>query len=309
MGLMRSFFLWGSQNQWLRKTLPRFRFVRSAVTRFMPGERVEDALTAAERLHEDGLATVLTQLGENITSEQEAEKVAVHYREVLDKIQARKLDCHISVKLTQLGLDLSPELCFKNLDSIVRHAAALGNVVWVDIESSQYVDPTIELFKRTRSAHENVGLCLQAYLYRTMKDVETLLAIPAAIRLVKGAYAESKEIAYQRKEDVDKNYYELALRLLKNADQNQVRSGIATHDRSLIRRLQEAAAFMRLPKDTVEFQLLFGIQRDEQLQLARNGYKTRVLISYGSYWFPWYMRRLAERPANVWFVAKSIFAR
>ncbi len=228
---------------------------------------------------------------------------------MLDKIQARKLDCHISVKLTQLGLDLSPEVCFKNLDSIVRHAERLGNFVWVDMEYSSYVAITLDLFKRVRAEHQNVGLCVQAYLYRTAKDLGSVLAIPAAIRLVKGAYAESNEIAYQRKEDVDKNYFDLAQRLLQSAQQNRVRSGIATHDRTLIRKIQETAVSMNLPKNTVEFQLLYGIQREEQLRLAREGYKTRVLISYGSYWFPWYMRRLAERPANVWFVVKNIFAR
>lgn len=309
MGLLRNVLLWGSQNQWLRNTLPRYRFVRSAVTRFMPGEQVEDALTAAERLREDGLATVLTQLGENITSAKEAENVAAHYREVLDKIQARKLDCHISVKLTQLGLDLSPEVCFKNLDSIVRHAGRHGNFVWIDMEYSSYVAITLDLFKRVRAQHTNVGLCVQAYLYRTAKDLGSVLAIPAAIRLVKGAYAESNEIAYQRKEDVDKNYFDLAQQLLRVARSNHQPSGIATHDRTLIRKIQEASASMNLPKNAVEFQLLYGIQREEQLRLAREGYKTRVLVSYGSYWFPWYMRRLAERPANVWFVVKNIFVR
>ncbi|MGH2569361.1 MAG: proline dehydrogenase family protein, partial [Bacteroidota bacterium] len=192
---------------------------------------------------------------------------------------------------------------------IVHHADQRGNFVWIDMEYSSYVDATLDLFKRVRDGRPNVGLCVQAYLYRTEKDLEALLAIPAAIRLVKGAYAEPAEIAYQRKEAVDKKYSELALRLLKSAHRNRARSGIATHDRTLIKTVQEAAASMGLPKDSVEFQLLYGIQREEQLRLAREGYKTRVLISYGSYWFPWYMRRLAERPANVWFVVKNIVLR
>jgi proline dehydrogenase len=306
MGLMRNILLWGSQNAWLKETLPRYRFVRKAVTRFMPGEDVEDALAAARRLQEDGLATVLTKLGENISSAEEAASVAAHYHEVLQKVKASGLDCHISVKLTQLGLDLSPELCHGHLESIVRRASELGNFIWIDIESSPYVDRTIGLFKRVRSAHSNVGLCLQAYLYRTAKDLPDLLAMPATIRLVKGAYAEPREVAFQRKQDVDHNYVELAVQILKSRNDGQP-SGIATHDRAIIRKVQEAMTSFGLPKHAVEFQLLYGIQRDEQLRLAREGYRTRVLISYGSYWFPWYMRRLAERPANVWFVVKNIF--
>jgi len=306
MGLMRSVLLWGSQNAWLRGQMPQYAFVRRAVKRFMPGEHVDDALLAAEKLREDGLSTVLTQLGENISSADEAEKVAAHYREVLDKIRGRTLDCHISVKLTQLGLDLSAETCFNNLESIVKHAKTTGNFVWVDMEYSQYVDATIDVFKRVRMKYDNVGLCVQAYLYRTAKDLEGLLKIPAAIRLVKGAYAEPKEVAYSNKQDVDDNYYAFVLHLLQHAQRNSIHSGIATHDKNILAKTQTALSSMKLPKDAVEFQLLYGIQRDEQLRLARDGYKTRVLISYGSFWFPWYMRRLAERPANVWFVVKHM---
>jgi proline dehydrogenase len=305
---MRDILLWGSRNVWLQKTLPRYRFVRQAVRRFMPGEEVEDALRAAEELRAEGLATVLTKLGENIALEEEARAVAAHYRDVLDQVNARRLDCHVSVKLTQLGLDIDTELCFTNLTSIVEHAGRLGNFVWVDIESSPYVDRTIALYKRVRAKYENIGLCLQAYLYRTERDLADLLTIPAAIRLVKGAYAEPKKIAFQRKREVDENYLRLASRILESRNGRQP-SGIATHDRAIIRKVQEMMASLGLPKKTVEFQLLYGIQREEQLRLAREGYTTRVLISYGSFWFPWYMRRLAERPANVWFVVKNIFSR
>ncbi|MCI0708499.1 MAG: proline dehydrogenase family protein [Ignavibacteriae bacterium] len=304
---MRSVLLWGSRNEWLRSQLPKYGIVRRAVSRFMPGERLEDALDAAELLKADGLSTVLTKLGENITSADEANAVAEHYREVLDKVKTRGLDCHISVKLTQLGLDLNPELCVQHLESIVKHAETTGNFVWVDMEYSQYVDVTLEVFTRVRSVHANTGLCLQAYLYRTADDLQKLLSIPAAIRLVKGAYAEPENIAYQKKQDVDKQYYAFVLELLKRTQANNAKPGIATHDKAIIERTQAAIGAMELPKNTVEFQLLYGIQREEQLRLSREGYKTRVLISYGSYWFPWYMRRLAERPANVWFVMKNIF--
>jgi proline dehydrogenase len=274
----------------------------------MPGEEAEDALRAAEQLHAEGLTAVLTKLGENITQEDEARAVAAHYRDVLDQVNARRLDCHVSVKLTQLGLDIDTELCYGNLASIVEHARRLGNFVWVDIESSPYVDRTIALYKRVRAEYENTGLCLQAYLYRTERDLADLLAIPAAVRLVKGAYAEPRQIAFQRKREVDENFLRLASRILQSRNGRQP-SGIATHDRAIIRNVQQMMASLGLPKNAVEFQLLYGIQREEQLRLAREGYTTRVLISYGSFWFPWYMRRLAERPANVWFVVRNIFSR
>lgn len=308
MGVMRSILLAASQNSWLREHAPRYRFVRRAVSRFMPGEQLEDALAAAEALARQGMGTLLTRLGENVASEEEANQTARHYTTVLDAVRQRGLDAEISVKLTQLGLDLSRELCYRHLASLIEYAGPTS-VVWIDMEASPYVDVTLELYRRARAAFPNVGVCLQAYLYRTADDLASLLPLAPAIRLVKGAYREPAHIAFPRKRDVDENYYVLASRLLApEARRAGVRAGIATHDRNLIRRIEVLAASDGLRKQEVEFQMLFGIQRSEQLRLAQEGYRTRVLISYGSCWFPWYMRRLAERPANLTFVLKNIFS-
>jgi proline dehydrogenase len=210
------------------------------------------------------------------------------------------------VKLTHLGLDSDPEMCFGSLTRLVEHAAP--QILWVDMESSQYVDGTLDLYRRARSRFANVGVCLQAYLYRTGKDLREMLPLGPAIRLVKGAYNEPASIAYPRKRDVDENFFSLARTLLsREARDSGTRAGIATHDVSLIRRIQELARSQDLAGDGFEFQMLYGIQRGEQLRLARDGWRTRVLISYGDFWFPWFMRRLAERPANMWFVIKNLF--
>ncbi|MFQ5797909.1 MAG: proline dehydrogenase family protein [Bacteroidota bacterium] len=309
MGITRSILLWGSRSQQLREILPRYRFVRKAVSRFMPGEEIGAALEAAEILRENGIASILTHLGENVTEETEADQITRHYREVLDHVRTRGLDCQISVKLTQLGLDLSPELGYTNLRSIADHAAGLQNFVWIDMEASAYTDLSLELFRRARSEYPNIGICLQSYLYRTAHDLDTLLPLSPAIRLVKGAYAEPESVAFQKKKDVDANFLALATQLLGKARQDGVWPVFATHDRGLIRRLQEETATIGLSKEASEFQMLYGIRREDQIRLARESYRVRVLISYGTAWFPWYMRRLAERPANVLFVLRNLVGR
>lgn len=306
MGVMRNILLWGSRSQYLREVLPRYRFMQRAVSRFMPGEHLDSAIDAAKMLHAKGIATVLTSLGENITNESEARGVARHYLEVLDRVSTENLDCHVSVKPTQLGLDLGPELCYANLSSIVEPAVGMKNFVWIDMESSPYADATLDLYHRVRTQYPNVGICLQSYLHRTGNDLERLLPLSPAIRLVKGAYAEPRTMAFQKKSQVDENFLLLAQRLLQKRRHNEVWPGFATHDRQLIRQIQKEAGAMGLLKDAYEFQMLYGIQREEQLRLVQEGYRVRVLISYGEYWFPWYMRRLAERPANVTFVVKNI---
>lgn len=309
MSLMRRSLLVVSQSRWLRERAPRYAFMRRTVARFMPGENVEEALAAARRLAENRIASVLTHLGENITDRAEAEGVAQHYLDVLERVRTAGLPAEISVKLTQLGLDLDREFCFSNLTKLIEHSPA-DKTLWIDMEQSPYVDATLELYRRARQAHRNVGVCVQAYLYRTEKDLEALLWIGASVRLVKGAYNEPPEIAYPKKSDMDENYFRLAQRLLgEEARRSGVRAAIATHDRALIRRLADWAASQGLPKDQLEFQMLYGIQRAEQVRLAEEGYRVAVLISYGSYWFPWFMRRLAERPANVLFLARNFFSR
>jgi proline dehydrogenase len=308
MSLMRNVLLAASTNAWLRERATKTAFVRRSVARFMPGEDLEDALRAARELAPQGITTILTKLGENLTNVEEAEDVTLHYLEVLDRVAASGLDAHISVKPTQLGLDLDPALCERNLDRLVQRAEARNNFVWIDMESSPYVEPTLALFKRTRARTSRIGIALQAYLYRTAQDVESLIPLGAAIRMVKGAYLEPPTIAYPKKPDVDGNFYRLCTRLLA---EDARRAGgllhIATHDTALADRLAAYIAQHDIPASAYEFAMLYGIQRGQQSRLSREGKRLRVLISYGEYWFPWYMRRLAERPANVWFVVRTLF--
>jgi len=307
MGIMRSVFLQASKSQWLSRQVRDRRFVRRAVSRFMPGEDAESALQAAQQFAGRNIPTVLTQLGENVADAGEAKAVTRHYTGVLDRIQALKLRAHISVKPTQLGLDISQDLCREQLEAVVSHAARVGTFVSIDMEGSDYVDRTLELYRKVRPAHPNVGLCLQAYLYRTPDDLTGLLPLHPTIRLVKGAYKEAPSIAFPRKADVDQRYFELAQRLLTGPTPPQPH-GIGTHDGHLIDRICARARSGNVPNTAFEIQMLFGIRAHDQSRLAAAGYTVRVLISYGRYWFPWYMRRLAERPANVWFVVKSMFA-
>jgi len=308
MSLMRKVILAGSTNVWLRERATKTKFVRKAVSRFMPGEQLEDALRAASELKSDGITTILTNLGENLTKVEEFEQVTLHYLDVLDKIAAAGLDAHISVKPTQLGLDLDRGLCERNLDRLLERAEQRNNFVWIDMEGSPYVDPTIALFKRSRAKSSRIGIALQAYLYRTGKDVEELIPLGSAIRIIKGAYLEPADVAYPKKSDVDENFFKLCTRVLaEDARKAGCLLHIGTHDIPLADRLSAYIAQHRIPASAYEFAMLYGIQRAQQLRLAKEGTQLRVLISYGEYWFPWYMRRLAERPANVWFVVRTMF--
>ena len=308
MSLARKVLLAMSTNAWLRERATKTAFVRRSVSTFMPGERLEDAMAAAAAQQARGIDTILTKLGENVTSMTEAEAVTLHYLDVLDKVQAAGLNAQISVKPTQLGLDLDKELCFKNLRRLIERADARGNLVWIDMESSPYVDPTLDLFRRARAVSPRVGIALQAYLYRTAADVESLVPLGAAIRIVKGAYLEPPTIAFPKKSDVDANYLKLCTRLLApDARKPGALLHIATHDIALADRLATYIRDHRVPASAYEFAMLYGIQRNQQARLAQHGQRLRVLISYGEYWFPWYMRRLAERPANMWFVVRTLF--
>ena len=310
MSLMRRMLLAGSTNEWLRQQATRRRFVRSAVSRFMPGETIDDALRAAGELKRERLGTIVTQLGENVTGRSEALAVLDHYRGVLDRLPATGLDCEVSVKLTQLGLDLDPDLAVASTIELAQRSAAIGQRLWIDMESSAYVERTLDVYRRVLAREKHVGVAIQSYLHRTAADVEALIPLGCAIRMVKGAYQEPPDIAMPRKADVDESFFRLCARLL---DEDARRAGchltIATHDRALIARLIAAAGQRGVAKDGYEFAMLYGIQRAEQTRLAAGGYRMRVLISYGPSWFPWYMRRLAERPANVWFVVRGLAGR
>jgi proline dehydrogenase len=308
MALARRVLLAASTNVWLRERAMKAPFVRRSVSRFMPGERLEDALEATREQQKIGINTILTRLGENLTRVEEAESVTQHYLDVLDQVKGAGLDAQISVKPTQLGLDFDEALCERNLQRLIDRAAERGNFVWIDMESSPYVDRTLQLFCRTRERSPLVGVALQAYLYRTAKDIERLVPLGSAIRLVKGAYLEPAEIAFPKKADVDENYFKLATRLLQD---DALKAGgllhVATHDGELIARINRVIAERGVPTSAYEYAMLYGIQRALQTKLVGEGRRLRVLISYGEYWFPWYMRRLAERPANVTFVLKNMF--
>jgi proline dehydrogenase len=310
MSIMRSVLLAGAESIWLRQKAMRLPFVRRSVSRFMPGETADEALAACRRQQEHhGTGTILTHLGENLSSLAEAEDVTRQYLDLLDRVAALKLDAQVSVKLTQLGLDLGLDACGHNLAVLVERAGARGNMVWIDMESTKYVDPTIELFRRVRATSTRVGLCLQAYLRRTKDDLEALLPLAPAIRLVKGAYREPPELAFPDKADVDESYFELAVRMIQPDAPAGTFLGLGTHDERLIARIRQAIADRSSPATTThEVEMLYGIQRPLQASLVAGKAPLRVLISYGEFWFPWYMRRLAERPANVMFVLKSLFA-
>ena len=312
MSLSRKVLLAMSTSTFLREQATKRAFVRRSVSAFMPGEQIEDALAAAAAtLQPQRINTILTRLGEGVTRLDEAERVTEHYLEALDKVQSAGLDAQISVKPTQLGLDLDAAQCQRNLDRICEKAERLANVpVWIDMENSPYVDPTLQLFRKSKERFKGVGVAIQAYLYRSAADIESLIPLGPAIRIVKGAYLEAEEIAYPKKADVDENFYRLCTRLLKeDAQERGTLLHIATHDVALADHLTGYIEQNHVPQSAYEYAMLYGIQRGQQQRLAQSGRRVRVLISYGEYWYPWYMRRLAERPANVTFVLKNLFGR
>jgi proline dehydrogenase len=307
MALMRQMLLWASRQQWIGNQFRRRKFAQVAVRRFMPGEDADSALRAAQDIVTRSMSVVLTQLGENISALSEAQAVHDHYQGVLDRIARLGINCEISIKPTQLGLDVSPDQCKKLVLDLTRQAAEKKNFVWIDMEDSSYVDATLDLYRTVRAQYPNIGVCLQAYLRRTPADVDALVPIKPSIRLVKGAYKESPTVAFPAKSDVDQAYYQISVTMLdKIAGRDGCRIGFGTHDTGLVRRIQQYAQSKNVARDAYEIQMLYGIGRESQERFANEGYKVRVLISYGAHWFPWYMRRLAERPANVWFVVKSM---
>lgn len=308
MSLSRNILLWASESPWMRKNVPSWGFVKSAVKKFMPGEKVEDALNAAKIFHDKTIPTIFTKLGENITDLSEGLAVRDHYLKLIDQIAERNLDIEISLKLTQLGFDLSFDETYERFKAVTKKVKEkLGNVIWIDMEGSAYTQKTIEFYKKIKSEYENVGLCLQAYLYSTEKDVDDLLKLNPHIRLVKGAYKEPSEIAFPKKKNVDQSFLEISKKLMQAAKEKNIRVAFGTHDEDLIYKIIKESKYLGVPKNKIEFQMLYGIKPNFQNELVKLGYKLKVLISYGDFWYPWYMRRLAERPSNVWFVLKNIF--
>jgi proline dehydrogenase len=303
---MRRVFLWAARNPWLKDHLPKFPFMKRAVRRFMPGETLESALDAAAPLEAAGIGTMYTRLGENLTTLEEADEVAEHYLAVFDAIGARGYRGEVSVKPTQLGLDLDPDRTLVHLDRLAAKAAAIDSYLWIDMEGSAYVEPTIVLYERLRAVQPRTGICLQAYLKRTPSDVERLRPLDPAIRLVKGAYDEPSTIAYRDKRQVDASYMAIAVDILKTGRGRPIRLGLGTHDVELIEQIAEQVDPAGVPRDGFEIEMLYGIRSREQYRLANAGYRVQTLIAYGEAWYPWYMRRLAERPANVAFAIRSL---
>ena len=273
----------------------------------MPGEDSESALRAGKDFQRDGISVVFTRLGENITRLEEADEVAAHYLGLTERIHAEGIDGEISVKLTQLGLDLDVDRTAAHVERLADRAASFGKTLWIDMEGSAYTEKTIALYERAKAGHPNTGLCLQAYLHRTAADVQRLLPLEPAIRLVKGAYAEPAAIAYQTRREVDANFALLSTAMLDAACAGRrLRIALGTHDVNLIDQITRHAAAIGLAKNAFEVQMLYGIRADEQRRLAREGFVVRDLIGYGAAWYAWYMRRLAERPANVLFALRQL---
>lgn len=273
--------------------------------RFVAGEGLDEALAASRVCNDQGMMVSLDYLGENVTSTADAQHSRDAYLEVFEKIAGQKLNANVSCKLTALGLDLSAEFCEGLVLSIVERAAAMDNFLRVDMEGSIYTQQTIELVKRVRSQSPAIGTVIQAYLYRSEKDIQDLLAYGCRIRLCKGAYKESPEVAFEKKADVDGNYVRLVKMLLPSGFYH----GIATHDPKMIAATIRFAAEAKISKEDFEFQMLYGVRTDLQRRLVRDGYRVRVYIPYGNDWFPYFMRRLAERPANVGFFIRNFFRR
>ena len=274
----------------------------------MPGETAEAALDAGERISASGRGLIFTQLGEAITRASEADSVRDHYLSLFDYIRERKLPAQVSVKPTQLGLDLSHEECERRLHTLAAKAEATASALWLDMEDASYVDRTLDLYSSLKIRHPHTGIALQAYLYRTPRDVERLLPLKPIIRLVKGAYDEPAAVAFPRKSDTDRAYEEIAVTMLDSAKANACTPIFGTHDMALAGRIALRAQELGVGKGSCEVHMLYGIRDSEQQRLAAEGHTVKTLISYGASWYKWYMRRLAERPANVWFVVRSIVA-
>src|SRR5512140_317760 len=295
-----------ARNPSLRSRLPRLGFVRRAVRRFMPGEGPESAVAAATALAASGQGILFTRLGENLTELAEADEVAAHYRGLLDRAASLPRPPELSVKPTQLGLYFDAEACFGHLDALSLRARDAGTWLWLDMEGSAYVDATLALFERLRAAHPNVGICLQAYLKRTPADLRRLLPLAPAVRLVKGAYDEPAAIAFRRRAEVDAAYQALALVLAEAARDGRARCALGTHDSGLIERIAAFGDSARVARASLEVHMLYGIRARELARLQAAGFPAFTLIAYGTFWYPWYMRRLAERPANVLFALRQL---
>ena len=302
--LTRSALIYLSQQEGLKDFATRFRPFKKLTTRFVAGETIEEAVAAIRKINAAGCSASFDHLNESVGSAAETEAEVTEYLQILEQIDATGINSNVSIKLSQFGLEIDPELAYRNARMVVEDAARRGNFVRIDMEGSKVTQATIDIFKRMRGEFglNDVGIVLQSYLYRTYEDARELLRLPARIRICKGAYSEPPEVAYPEKKDVDENYVRVTKLLLSNG----VYHGIATHDPKMIDATIKFAQQEGIGKQAFEFQMLYGVRRDLQTQLARDGYNMRVYVPYGKHWYPYFMRRLAERPANIWFVMKNL---
>ncbi len=302
--ISRSALIWLSRQEGLKDFATRFGFFKKLTTRFVAGETIDEVIPYIRQINSENCTASFDHLNEAVGSESEAEHEVVEYLNILARISETQLRSNVSIKLTQFGLGIDPELAYRNARRVVEDAHSRGNFVRVDMEDSAVTQVTIDIFKRLRAEFglNDVGIVLQSYLHRTYADAQELIKLPARIRICKGAYNEPPEVAYPDKKDVDANYVKVMQLLLSSGTYH----GIATHDPKMIEATVDFASREGIGKDKFEFQMLYGIRRDLQTQLARDGFNMRVYVPYGKHWYPYFMRRLAERPANIWFVMKNV---
>jgi proline dehydrogenase len=303
MGLMRKTFLNLADNNAMYKFVVGNELTRGLTRRFVAGERLGEALDAMKVLNEKGIKGSLDLLGENVHAHEEARKAGADYEEILDRIQEAGLDTNVSLKLTQMGLDLGEDLCFEVTSKVLRKAKSYNNFVRLDMEGSTYTQRTLDMFKKLHAEFGNtIGIVLQAYLYRTEQDVKDMIAIGARVRLCKGAYLEPPGVAFPDKKDVDASYVKCMELLLKDG----YYPGLATHDQAIIDHAKAFVAKEGIGREKFEFQMLYGIRKSEQEALVKEGFNMRCYVPFGTQWYPYFMRRLAERPANVWFILNNM---
>ena len=302
--LLRKTFLVMSENRSMNRFVVANGLTRKMSRRFVAGEMLNEAIEAIRELTGKGIMATLDLLGENVHSEAEARQAGADYELILDRLAESGLKANVSLKPTQMGMDLGDELCRSIIAGVVAKAKAHGNFVRIDMEGSPYTQRTLDLFKSLLAefGRDHVGIVLQAYLYRTEADVEEMIRLGARVRLCKGAYKEPAEVAFPEKKDVDANYVKLAQRLVKDGHY----PGFATHDEAMIEAIKAYVAAEAIGLERFEFQMLYGIRRDLQEQLVKDGYNMRCYVPYGTQWYPYFMRRLAERPANVWFIVSNM---
>ena len=306
MPLLRSAFIGLSTNKPLRSFCENSAFGRRLSSRFVAGLEIEDALRIAERLNQQGFLVTLDSLGESVSSEEEAQRAAAIYHQLLDAILSRNINANISVKLTQMGLELDPDLAMKIAAGLTEHARTTGSFVRIDMEGSALTQVTLDLVRHLHAREEyrgTIGIVIQAYLYRSEADIRQLIQDGIRVRLCKGAYQESSSVAFPKKQDTDTNYVRLAALLLESP----IYHGLATHDEAMIEAAKTFARNNGINPGHFEFQMLYGVRRDLQRRLLREGYNVRVYVPFGREWYPYFMRRLAERPANVLFLARNLF--